>query len=64
MAAAEALLEFLEIAASTLTFAKPLGGLIYCGAGSPTACCCLVFGLIISNSLMNRSTKPFVENGL
>jgi hypothetical protein len=57
MAAAEALLEFLEIAASTVTFANPLGGLIHRGAGLPTTCFCFLLGLIISNSLMNRSVE-------
>jgi hypothetical protein len=63
-AAAEALLKFLEITASTLTFVNPLSGLIHRGAGSPTFCFYWLLGLIISNSLMNHSTKLFVENGL
>ena len=50
-AAPEALLEFLEITASILTFANPLGGLIHHGFGSPTFSFCWLLGLIISKSL-------------
>lgn len=67
IAASAAVAEFFKIAASTFSFAYPIGGGIQLGTSAGCRVCCLLLlgsDFTTSSSAMNLATKQCVDKGL